>query len=190
LYYVARLADEDGVGSDDPPDYFLKLVKNIPTRPLIRDSGSNIRQVVKIIASLGVPREVELLKYKKGEGSWPYQDIAPHKPVPPKDANGEPRDPEYDPQWFPARAPDAQCFTEAQKHVTLRYTRSLIDVNCWKGCIRKGYPIVFGVRWYPGFDICIKTKPYEAPLPETSKSAWGPTDEIDGHSVLLYICLV
>ena len=66
LYYVARYARiyDQKIKPDDIPsvEYYKGLMANVPTVPLTDDSGSQLRDVIKIMGSLGAPQELEFFK--------------------------------------------------------------------------------------------------------------------------------
>lgn len=162
LYYLARLADTDqNRNRQGKSDWFANMASEPPFETMVCDTGSQDRDVLKAIASLGCCAEAESLLVMKHEssGTWPYIDTKPWENAP-----------EGMPEWmqvlnrssdkgrFPdgalcTFAPDPKCFVNATRHRTLRYARPkpIDDVNCWKALIQAGYPVVFAIYEYDSF---------------------------------------
>lgn len=121
------------------------------------DSGAQIRDGIKSLATIGVCPETE----------WPYDDT-------PALTDGGP--------WPPgARAgekPPASCYTDAKQAVALSYHRIIQDVDQLKGCLASGYPFVFGFTVYSDFESSDVAKSGEGQLPTPAEQALG------GHAVL------
>ncbi len=113
------------------------------------DSGAMIRDGIKSVATQGVCPEDE----------WPYDDTAAQQ----------------DGSW-PASAkagqkPDAQCYTEAEKHTATSYQRVVRDLDQLKGCLAAGYPFVFGFSVYEGFESSAVAHSGVANLPRGRREA-------------------
>ena len=125
---------------------------------------------------LGAPSEViypsgRPIDFVPGNGTWLYDDAAT--------SAGTPVEYFADGSW-PAKAPDASCYGQAVLHRALSYSRpDLKDPMCWKACLRKGYPIIFGFDWYKEFD------PWSSRVKETPCFMPKPvTRDTGGHCVL------
>ena len=183
LYYVARYAriyDKDIKPTDIPTaEYYKGLMNNVPTVPLLDDSGSQVRDVIKIMGSLGAPQELEIFKpadyakYRPGSGTWPYDRFA------------EPVKDKFKDQDWPAKAPDSSCYKKEVLHTVLNYSRPELTVDSWKACIKNGYPVMFGFKWYEptmsNFFYGKRSKNYKyvVPVPDTTKEK-----QDGGHAVL------
>jgi len=65
------------------------------------------------------------------------------------DATVQPNETWFQPNDWPARQPESQCFQTAALHMALGYARpGERDAACWKRCIQRGYPIVFACKLY------------------------------------------
>ena len=121
------------------------------------DSGAQIRDGIKSVATLGVCPETE----------WPYDDT-------PAVTDGGP---------WPAGAragekPPATCYTDAKQAVALSYHRIIPNVDQFKGCLAAGFPFVFGFTVYSDFESPQVAQTGEAQLPTQGEQALG------GHAVL------
>jgi hypothetical protein len=156
LYYTGRLPDiPSGSGEElEYASYYRKIAQNPPSVPILSASGTNIRTVVRIRSYLGAP----------SERLWPYINTEPRKVG---DEN------QFLSADAAARAPEAQCYTTAKKHISLKYLRAYMDVSCWKACIDAGHPIIFGFRIYPtSFNKTYET-PYIAGIPTQTEDVKG-----------------
>src|SRR5262249_18020845 len=95
------------------------------------DSGAQIRDGVKSVATLGVCSEDE----------WPYDDTPAA----------------YDGGPFPAGARDGErppdpCYTDALAHKVTTYSRVIRNLDQMRGCLAAGYPFVFGFTVYESFE--------------------------------------
>jgi C1A family cysteine protease len=74
--------------------------------------------------------------------------------------------------------PPRKCYTEAAKHVAIRYQRLAQTLNQLKGCLAEGYPFVFGFMVYDSFESEEVAKTGDASLPRAREK------QIGGHAVL------
>ena len=194
LYYVARIPKTGAMKQrekleEDNPDqaremkeeityaeYYAGIAAAPPKTELLEDTGSNIREVVRILSHLGAPPEQGKVLTNRVPGTWPYDGEAKATKKPGDDEDT------FEKDAVPAQAPDKACYEAAHNHFSLRYLRSEIDARCWKACIASGYPVIFGFRAYPSFDKITKDKPI-APTP-TDKDVIPDNNPIIGHSVL------
>ena len=121
------------------------------------DSGAQIRDGVKSVATLGVCAETE----------WPYDDTPAASdggPFPPGARDGE-------------RPPDT-CYTDALNHRVTTYSRVVRDLDQMRGCLAAGYPFVFGFTVYESFEGSAVAKTGVVPRPAPDEQVLG------GHAVL------
>ncbi|MDJ0341060.1 C1 family peptidase [Streptomyces sp. H10-C2] len=121
------------------------------------DSGAQIRDGIKSVATLGVCPETE----------WPYDDT-------PAVSDGGP---------FPSGAragkkPAAGCYKDALLSTATAYQRIVQDLDQLKGCLAAGFPFVFGFTVYSSFESPEVAKTGDAPLPASDDQVLG------GHAVL------
>ena len=57
----------------------------------------------------------------------------------------------YDPNNFTDKPPE-NCYNEAKLHRSVRYHKIKQELNQFKGCIKSGYPFVFGFSVYQSFE--------------------------------------
>jgi C1A family cysteine protease len=166
LYYLARTPDETikkaGFEVDMRGSYYESLKLNPPTLAIREDSGSKIRENVRILARLGVPSEAE----------WPYSI----------DSKADEKD------KFPEASNVARCptpetlFTSIKKQIEFHYVRPMVgdgSLKCWKQCIANGYPILCGIDEFDGFQKATTTETFRAVTPAKD------TKYITGHTVLV-----
>ena len=121
------------------------------------DSGAQIRDGVKSIATLGVCAETE----------WSYDDT-------PATSDGGP---------FPAGAkdgekPSPQCYQDALKNRAATYRRVTQNLDHMRCCLAAGDPFVFGFTVYESFESDVVAKSGVAPMPQPGEQVLG------GHAVL------
>ena len=121
------------------------------------DSGAQIRDGVKSIATLGVCSETD----------WSYDDT-------PATSDGGP---------FPAGAkdgekPSPQCYQDALKNRAATYRRVTQNLDQMRGCLAAGDPFVFGFTVYESFEGDAVAKSGVAPMPQPGEQVLG------GHAVL------
>jgi C1A family cysteine protease len=121
------------------------------------DSGAQIRDGVKSVATQGVCPEAE----------WPYDD------TPPATDGGS----------WPAGAkageqPPESCYRDAKLTTATSYHRIVQDLDQLKGCLAAGFPFVFGFTVYSDFESEAVAKSGEAQLPTPGEQVLG------GHAVL------
>ncbi|HEU5356349.1 MAG TPA: C1 family peptidase [Actinocrinis sp.] len=121
------------------------------------DSGAQIRDGIKSIASLGVCPETE----------WPYDD------TPPATDGGA-----WPPQARAGQRPSQNCYEDALKTRALSYRRVLRTIEQLKGCLAEGFPFVFGFTVYESFESQTVAQSGDAPMPSAGEQALG------GHAVL------
>ena len=121
------------------------------------DSGAQIRDGIKSVATLGVCAESE----------WPYDDT-------PATSDGGP---------FPAGARDGErppdtCYKDALDHRATTYSRVVRNLDQMRGCLAAGYPFVFGFTVYDNFESQEVAKTGVLTMPTTDNEVIG------GHAVL------
>jgi len=121
------------------------------------DSGAQIRDGVKSVATLGVCSEDE----------WPYDDT-------PAASDGG---------AFPAGAkeaekPPAQCYQDALNNKVTTYSRVVRDLDQMRGCLASGSPFLFGFTVYESFESQAVAHSGVAPMPQPGEQVLG------GHAVL------
>jgi C1A family cysteine protease len=121
------------------------------------DSGAQIRDGVKVVATLGVPDETV----------WPYDDTA-------ADSDGT------FPSWARAgQAPPPEVFAAAKHNEAVKYQRVVQDLNHLRAALAAGTPVVFGFTVYESFESHQVARTGDAPMPKPDDQALG------GHAVLL-----
>jgi len=147
---------KQGVPEFTPSRLFIYYNERVleGTSPSV-DSGAQIRDGIKSVASLGACKEK----------SWPYDD---HN-----------TDPKPCPTCAFAKKPSANCYTEAKLHKIKVYQRlNSAVLNTLKGCLAGGYPFVFGFTVYESFESQQVAKTGIVPMP-------GPKEKVvGGHAVL------
>ncbi len=140
-----------------PSRLFIYYNERVMERHVGFDSGAQIRDGIKSVATLGVCPETE----------WPYDDTPPLTdggPWPPQSAAGQ--------------RPTESCYTDAKKSVAVSYHRIVRNVDQFKGCLAAGYPFVFGFAVYEGFESAEVAHSGEVRLPTPDEPLIG------GHAVL------
>jgi len=121
------------------------------------DSGAQIRDGMKSVATLGVCAETE----------WPY-DGTPTAvdggPFPPGDPAGE--------------QPNETCYKDALANRATSYSRVTQDPDQMRGCLAAGYPFVFGFTVYEKFESEEVKQTGVVPMPAPGEKVLG------GHAVL------
>ncbi|KAF5645168.1 hypothetical protein F52700_2368 [Fusarium sp. NRRL 52700] len=121
-----------------PSRLYLCLAGHPPTDDMIQNTSTYIRESIKVLRNLGAVSECD----------WRYNyDLQSNNELVGK-SNAA----------FP---PQNDCFKTAAKHFTLRYSVTYKPkdgdvssdgqnkkVQCWKGCIGMGYPVIFGFNCY------------------------------------------
>jgi C1A family cysteine protease len=74
--------------------------------------------------------------------------------------------------------PDDQCYTAAQAHRAVSYTRLVQSLNQMKGCLASGYPFVFGFTVYESFEGPDVAQSGHCPMPGATEQVLG------GHAVM------
>jgi C1A family cysteine protease len=119
------------------------------------DSGAQIRDGIKSVATFGVCPETE----------WPYDD---------KNTNPDPCA-----ACGYAKKPLVACYTQALKHKVTSYHRlNSAVLSTLKGCLAEGYPFVFGFTVYESFEGDEVAKTGIVPMPAPKEKMVG------GHAVL------
>ena len=121
------------------------------------DSGAQIRDGVKSIATLGVCSEDE----------WKYDDT-------PATSDGGP----FSPGTPEAEKPTPQCYQDALKNRATTYRRVIQNLDQMRGCLAAGGPFVFGFTVYESFETEAVAKSGVAPMPQPGEQVLG------GHAVL------
>jgi C1A family cysteine protease len=121
------------------------------------DSGAQIRDGVKSVATLGVCSEDE----------WRYDDTPPT----------------YDGGPFPAGARDSekpppQCYEDALGNQVTTYSRVVRDLDQMRGCLAAGYPFLLGFTVYESFESQQVRSSGVVPMPQPGEQVLG------GHAVL------
>lgn len=124
------------------------------TSPAV-DSGAQIRDGIKSVASLGACKET----------TWPYSDVN--------------KNPAACPACPYAKKPSAKATAEAAKHKIKSYQRLNSGLlSSLKGCLASGYPFVFGFTVYDSFESQQVANTGIVPMP-------GPQEHVlGGHAVL------
>jgi len=132
--------------------YNERVLEN--TSPSV-DSGAQIRDGIKSVASLGACTEA----------LWPYSD--------------QNTDPAPCPTCPFAQKPSAACYTQGKQHKIKTYQRlNSAVVNTLKGCLAGGYPFVFGFTVYESFESQTVANTGVVPMP-------GPGEKVvGGHAVV------
>jgi C1A family cysteine protease len=118
------------------------------------DSGAEIRDGIKSVASQGVCKET----------SWPYDDTN--------------KDPNPCTKCKYALKPTAACYKEALLYKIKTYQRlDNTNLNTLKGCLASGFPFVFGFTVYESFESQQVATSGIVPMPSTSEQVVG------GHAV-------
>jgi hypothetical protein len=155
LYYLARTSDETitkaGFTDEERGSYYADLKFHLPKEPIVKDSGSGIRENIRILAKLGVPSETD----------WPYNIDFPSA-----------KDEVSKEEVFPATSNVASCphpktlFTDLPKPFKFHYVRPMRDIlDCWKQCIANGHPIICGIDEFEGFQKLTTKAPFCAKTP-------------------------
>jgi C1A family cysteine protease len=121
------------------------------------DSGAQIRDGVKSVATLGVCPETE----------WPYDGTA-SDPVTGAFPPGDPA----------AEKPTDTCYKDALNNRATSYSRVNRDLDQMKACLAAGYPFVFGFTVYESFESAEVARTGVAPMPAPDEKVVG------GHAVL------
>jgi Papain family cysteine protease len=179
-----------------------KYFHAVPASSTARHRFRNTLLTSFFSASLGAPKEGSELKGQPGipisyapvPGTWPYEiNAVVHDATETTIVNNTSvvkNIKVVDNYSWVAKPPSTACFRQAQKPITLQYSRlSVHDITCWKLCIQAGYPIIFGYRLYPSFmnwaskaeTANQKTIP-TAPLPGATENI--KQTPVSGHAVL------
>lgn len=121
------------------------------------DSGAQIRDGIKSVASLGVCPETE----------WPYDD------TPPATDGGA-----WPAQARAGQRPPENCYQDALQTRAVSYRRVLRVLEQLKGCLAEGFPFVFGFSVYESFESPAVAQSGDAPMPSAGEQVLG------GHAVL------
>jgi C1A family cysteine protease len=121
------------------------------------DSGAQIRDGIKSVATLGVCPESE----------WPYDD------TPPLTDGGT-----WPPQARAGEKPPDGCYQDALHTTAVSYHRIVQQLDQFKGCLASGFPFVFGFTVYASFESPEVAKTGDAPLPSPGEQVLG------GHAVI------
>ncbi len=119
------------------------------------DSGAQIRDGIKSVATLGACKET----------TWPYSDVN--------------KNPAPCPACAYAKKPSAAASREAAKYKINIYQRlNSGQLSSLKGCLASGNPFVFGFTVYDSFESAQVAKTGVVPMP-------GPKEHVlGGHAVL------
>ena len=82
----------------------------------------------------------------------------------------------YDPNNFSDKPPE-NCYKEAKLHRTVKYHKIKQELNQFKGCIKSGYPFVFGFSVYQSFESDEVASNGLMPIPAKDEKLLG------GHAV-------
>ncbi|KAF2117595.1 hypothetical protein BDV96DRAFT_597508 [Lophiotrema nucula] len=130
LYYTAQIPDSDITATTlGRAKHFASLSTNPPTKVLNNDSGSDIREVIRIMANLGALHEEKTLSAKLVKDPSTNEEYFP-------------------PGALPSLAPNSLPFSAAQMHMTFHCARphESMGAECWKQCIQGWLP---GQLWFP-----------------------------------------
>jgi len=135
-----------GLSPFTPSRLFIYYNERVTEGTVNSDSGAQIRDGIKSIASLGVCRE---------DPTWPY--------------DGDP----FPPNNLLTQKPSASAYSEALKYVAVRYQRVGQVLNQMKGCLASGYPFVFGFTVYDSFETDVVAKTGVVPMPAAGEQVLG-----------------
>lgn len=121
------------------------------------DSGAQIRDGVKVLATLGVPPETE----------WPYDGT-------PADSDGR-----FPPNARAGRKPSATVFADAKHNEAVKYQRVTQDLNHLRTALAGGLPVAFGFTVFSSFESPEVAETGIAPMPGDDDQVMG------GHAVAL-----
>jgi len=121
------------------------------------DSGAQIRDGVKSVATLGVCPETD----------WPYDDT-------PATTDGGP----FPPGARDGEQPPEQCYKEALNNRVTTYHRVIQNLDQLRGSLAAGSPFLFGFTVYESFESQEVARTGVAPMPQPSEQVLG------GHAVL------
>jgi len=121
------------------------------------DSGAQIRDGIKSVASLGVCAETE----------WPYDDT-------PAGSDGG----QFPPGARDGEKPTDACYKDALDHRATTYSRVIRDLDQMRGCLAAGYPFVFGFTVYDSFESQEVARTGVVSMPSPDEEVVG------GHAVL------
>lgn len=141
LWYLSRLRVEKHPDFNTSA-FYNSLASHPPTDNMIANSATYMRENIKVLRNLGAVSECD----------WPYlYDLQSSQKELVDKSNA-------------AYPPQNVSFQSAAKHFTLRYSvtyepdeKDLSQegkqkkVDCWKGCIGMGYPVIFGFNCYPSW---------------------------------------
>ena len=122
------------------------------------DSGAQLRDGIKSVATLGVCPEDE----------WPYDDT-------PAESDGGPFQPGARDGEQPFPDP---CYQNALNNRVTVYRRVTRDLDQMRGCLAAGYPFVFGFTVYESFESKEVADSGVMPMPQPDEQVLG------GHAVL------
>jgi C1A family cysteine protease len=122
------------------------------------DSGAQIRDGVKSVATLGVCPETE----------WPYDGSA-----------SDPMTGAFPPGDPAAEKPTDTCYKDALNNRATTYSRVTRDLDQMKSCLAAGYPFVFGFSVYESFESAEVARTGVVPMPDTQQEKM-----VGGHAVL------
>jgi C1A family cysteine protease len=122
------------------------------------DSGAQIRDGVKSVATLGVCPETE----------WPYDGTA-----------SDPTTGAFPPGDPAAEKPTDTCYKDALNNRATSYSRVNRDLDQMKACLAAGYPFVFGFSVYESFESAEVARTGVVPMPDTQNEKM-----VGGHAVL------
>jgi C1A family cysteine protease len=145
------------LGDFSPSRLFIYYNERSMEGDVSTDSGAQIRDGVKSVATLGVCPETE----------WPYDAT-------PATSDGGP---------FPAGSravtePTQACYSEALKNKATSYQRVTRTLSQFKGCLASGYPFVLGFSVYTSFEGPKIAEDGVLDLPQPDERPLG------GHAVL------
>lgn len=121
------------------------------------DSGAQIRDGVKVLATLGVPDET----------LWPYDGV-------PAEPDGT-----FPPNARAGQKPPAAVFAAATHNEAVVYERVPQDLNHLKSVLASGFPIAFGFTVFSSFETAEVAATGVAPMPSEDDQVMG------GHAVVL-----
>lgn len=83
----------------------------------------------------------------------------------------------YDISKFTEKPTD-ECYTEAKKHISVKYHRINQNLDDFKSCLKEGYPFVFGFVVYDSFETEEVAQTGKMIMPSQSETPLG------GHAVM------
>ena len=136
---IAGAADPDFV----PSRMFIYYNERVMDGTISEDSGAQIRDGIKSVATLGVC-------FEGGANQWAYDPITK----------------------FADKPPEA-CYETALKDKVVQYSRLVPVLGQLKGCLASGFPFVFGFTVYESFESPSVANSGVVPMPAANEHTLG-----------------